>query len=308
MKSRKESIVFIGSGPVATQCLGLLAKNFDIEHIITKPRPPHHKGSVPVIELGEELSIPIDTVTNKIELDELIKTKPYQSKLAVLIDFGIIVSQAVIDYFPLGIINSHFSVLPDLRGPDPITFAILSGQKQTGVSLMFLVAGMDEGPIAGYTEQELHKTVTTPELTKTLIYLSDALLTSVIPSIFSGEEESVPQSITKRSVSYSHKLSKDDGVLDWTKPAAQLEREIRAYIGWPGSRTQLAGRDVIITAAHVADTLKLKVSAVKIENKQLYVGTSTTCLAIDRVKPAGKSEMDITAFISGYGSKVQENN
>ena len=145
MKSQK--LVFFGSGPVAASALRLLVKGFDIEAIITKPRPAHHRGEVPILAAAQELSLPIFTAANKQELDELFSTNPVSSRLAVLIDFGIIVSQKIIDYFPLGIINSHFSLLPQWRGADPITFAILSGQARTGVSLMLLVEAMDEGPL-----------------------------------------------------------------------------------------------------------------------------------------------------------------
>src|SRR5678815_2818348 len=113
MKKMSEPIVFFGSGPVAAKSLELLAKDFSIEAVITKPRPAHHRGEVPVLDLAAKLQLPIHTVTNKKTLDELIKTNPFSSDIAVLIDFGIIVSQDAIDYFPLGIVNSHFSLLPE---------------------------------------------------------------------------------------------------------------------------------------------------------------------------------------------------
>src|SRR5687768_5450622 len=124
MTSIDEPITFFGSGPVAAASLRLLAEDFTIEAVITKPRPAHHRGPVPVIELAEELGLKVYTAGNRRELDELFTGNPVRSSLAVLIDFGIIVSRQIIDYFPLGIINSHFSLLPEWRGADPITFAI----------------------------------------------------------------------------------------------------------------------------------------------------------------------------------------
>src|SRR5690349_4191168 len=136
MKKISEPITFFGSGPVAAESLRLLAQSFTIEAVITKPRPAHHKGSVPVLELAEKLQIPVRTASTKSELDALFDSRPVKSRVAILIDFGIIVSQQVIDYFEYGIINSHFSLLPEWRGADPITFSILSGQPRTGISLM----------------------------------------------------------------------------------------------------------------------------------------------------------------------------
>src|SRR5687768_10593623 len=132
MNKKSEPIVFFGSGPVAAESLRLLAQDFTIEAVITKPRAAHHKGDVPVLTLAESLGLPTETAYDKKSLDKLFETKAFKSRLGVLVDFGIIVSQAVIDYFPFGIVNSHFSLLPEWRGADPITFSILSGQKETG--------------------------------------------------------------------------------------------------------------------------------------------------------------------------------
>jgi len=176
MKKMSEPIVFFGSGPVAAESLRLLYEHTSIEAVVTKPRAAHHKGDVPVIALAEKLGLPVLTATDKRSLNELFATQPAKSKLAVLIDFGIIISQQVIDYFPLGIINSHFSLLPEWRGADPITFSILSGQQHTGVSLMVLTAGMDEGPLLAQAPYDITPDIDTPHLTSDLIELSDQLL------------------------------------------------------------------------------------------------------------------------------------
>lgn len=293
-----ETVVFFGSGPVAARSLELLAQNFEIEAVITKPKPAHHTGSFPVLEVAEKLQLPILTVTDKASLDTLMNTKPVHSRLGVLVDFGIIVSQVVIDYFPLGIVNSHFSVLPELRGADPITFAILSGQQSTGVSLMLLVAKMDEGPLLAYGEQPLDGTETTPELTARLILLSDALLRDMLP-IYAKQPQVAPQTITGREVSYSRKLTKEDGQIDWQKPAIQLEREIRAFIEWPKSHVTLGNTEVIITRATVAK-LQLTPGTIQVDQQRLLVGTSEQALEILELKPSGKAAMSAQAFLTGY--------
>lgn len=299
-----ESIVFFGTGPVAAKSLELLAKNFSIEAVITKPQPSHHRQSAPVIDTATRLGLKTLLVSNKQDLHQLFSTKPVTSKLGVLIDFGIIVPQEIIDYFPLGILNSHFSILPELRGADPITFAILSGQKQTGVSLMLIVEAMDEGPIVSYGEYNLSDDITTPKLTNDLINLSDALLSDALPRIFKEQLKGTPQAITGRSISYSRKLNKADGVIDWNKSAVQIAREIRAYYGWPNSRTQLAGKDITITKAHPMNG-HAKPGEVIITKKSLVIGCGTGLLRIERIKPAGKSDMPVDAFLAGYGSLLQ---
>jgi methionyl-tRNA formyltransferase len=308
MKKISEPIVFFGSGPVAAESLRLLAQIFTIQAVITKPRPAHHHGPVPVLELAETLQLQAHTVTNKKDLNALIATDPFpQIRLAVLIDFGIIVSQKIIDYFPLGIINSHFSILPEWRGADPITFAILSGQKTTGVSLMMLVEAMDEGPLVAYGEQPMNAfttPVTTPMLTDKLIQLSHTLLLNSLPRVLSGESKGgTSQDITGREVSYSRKLTKKDGSLDWHKPAVMLEREIRAFIEWPKSRAQFSNIDAIITKSHVIDVTGTA-GTIAIINKQPVVYCGEQALAIDMLKPAGKKEMTGGAFLAGYKSAL----
>lgn len=314
--SAKISVVFLGSGPVAAQSLKLLARHTTIEAVITKPRPVHHKGPVPVLDLCHGPESPctnVIEVTNKAELSAAVAHAGFTSRLGVVIDFGIIITQDVIDSFELGIINSHFSLLPQWRGADPITFSILSGQPVTGVSLMRITAGLDEGPLLAIGEYQFEGTETTPELTERLIALSDALLAHEIPRYASGQATLQPQEFCASSLGYSpepsfsRKLSKADGVLDFHKPALQLEREIRAFVGWPGSRAVIAGRDVVVTVAHVAPAQEhaLPPGMPWQAGKQFGFYTEDgTILVIDRLKPAGKSEMSAEAFLAGHRHRL----
>lgn len=298
MKKTSKPVVFFGSGPVAAESLRLLAQNFSIEAVVTKPRAAHHKGDVPVIRIAEQLNLPIHTVSNKRSLDELIAQDPFEGKIGILIDFGIIVSQKAIDYFPLGIVNSHFSLLPEWRGADPITFAILSGQKTTGVSLMMLVEAMDEGPLLGYGVYGLSDTITTPQLTAGLIELSDTLLTTIVPDYIEGHIAAQPQT-TEIEATYSRKLTKDDSIINWQKPADNIEREIRAFIEWPRSRATIANREVVVTSAHTID-LSGQAGTFAVIDKQLVAYCGDKALVIDTLKPAGKQEMTGQSFLAGY--------
>ncbi|HEX8226983.1 MAG TPA: methionyl-tRNA formyltransferase [Candidatus Saccharimonadales bacterium] len=323
MDTKDISVVFFGSGPVAARSLELLARNFTIEAVVTKPRPAHHKGDVPVLDLCASDTPPADTVltvSNKRELSELFAGTKFKSRVGVVIDFGIIISQDVIDAFPLGIINSHFSLLPEWRGADPITFSILSGQKQTGVSLMAIDAGLDTGRLLTFGVYDMDGTETTPYLSDYLVKLSDALLLKCLPQYVAGtlhasitQERAAATLGRSAEPTYSRKLTKEDGILDFSKPAVQLEREIRAYAGWPKSRTTIGDKEIVITAAHVvpaaavgntddspivaADTSP---GSLWRSGKKFGFYTSEGILAIDKLKPAGKQEMTAEAFIAGY--------
>ena len=309
MKKISETIVFFGSGPVAVESLEFLARHFTIEAIVTKPRPAHHKGDVPVLDIAEKLGLPVRTVTDKRSLDVLFDMKPFASRLGVIVDFGIIVSQKIIDYFPHGIINSHFSLLPEWRGADPITFAVLSGQKRTGVSLMLLAAALDEGLLLAQTPYDLPADITTPALTNALIEISNESLRTIIPLWLMGEIEAAAQELVTMAgstePSYSRRLTKEDGILDWQKPAEQLEREVRAYYGWPKSHTELAGKEIVVTKAHVVK-MDCIPGQIIIRGRSLSIGTKHNALGIDLLVPAGKKEMTATAFLAGYGNILQQ--
>ncbi len=291
------TLVFFGSGPVAAESLELLAKDFTIEAVVTKPQPTHHKEPFPVLELAKKLGLRTLTPGNKQELSELFAKQPVKSRVGVVIDYGIIIGQDVIDYFPLGIVNSHFSLLPRWRGADPISFAILEGDHETGVSLMLIDAKLDEGPLLAQRPLTITSGATTPSLTQELIQLSHDLLVETLPRYVSGQLKPRPQPDEKPT--YSRKLTKDDGIVDWRKPAVEIEHEIRAFLEWPKSRAKLGSTEVIITQAKVVSAT-LKPGQIQTEDKKLVVGTSQESLEILSLKPAGKPEMTAAAFLAGY--------
>ncbi|HEV2403331.1 MAG TPA: methionyl-tRNA formyltransferase [Candidatus Saccharimonadales bacterium] len=302
MKKTYEPILFFGSGPVAALSLAALAEKFTVEAVITKPAPAYYHGAIPVLEIAGRFGITVYPVNGKQELADCLTTHRIHARIGVLVDFGIILPQSVINYFPLGIVNSHFSLLPEWRGADPITFAILSGQKETGVSLMLVVEAMDEGPLLAQSTYKLPSNITTPQLTQALIELSNTEIAIVLPLYMQGELQPIPQNPSIRPT-YSRKLTKGDGYIDWHKSAVQLEREIRAYIEWPKSYTTLNGMSVIITEAHIRPESGLAGQVVTYRKMpQVFCGTQS--LIIDRIKPAGKKEMSGEEFLRGYQDRT----
>lgn len=297
-------IVFLGNGPVAAASLRSIAHDpqFDVRAVITKHRP-HRKDPAPVEELAHQLGLTTHFASSKRELDELLNSGAIDSFfVGVVVDYGVIISKQSIDKFEFGIVNSHFSLLPKWRGADPISFAILSGQPKTGVSLMVIDEGLDTGPLITQKTLAIEPEDTTPSLTDKLVDLSNNLLTQWLPKYLNKEVKPRKQPHPDRAT-YSHKLSKQDGLLDFTKSAAELEREVRAYAGWPKSRTQInldsGALDVIITKAHIEES-DLQPGQIQFTNNSLVIGTSSQALAIDYIQPAGKKEMPVQAFLNGY--------
>lgn len=229
----------------------------------------------------------------------LSELKPHESKLAVLAAYGKLIPQRVLDEFPLGIINVHPSLLPLHRGPTPIEQAMLDGVSKTGVSIMQLTAGMDEGPIYKQKSLQLSGAETKKQLTHTLQSLGAELLVSVLPEIAEGTLKPRQQPHPDRAT-YSHKISKEDGDIDWHKPAVILERQIRAFAGWPKSRTSLGGIPVVITRAAPVKLDNATPATLRVEKKRLLVGTGQDWLEILLLQPDGKKEMPAEAFLAGY--------
>lgn len=298
MKKMSEKVVFFGSGPVAAQALALLSQHVEIEAVITKPKPAHHRDDFPVLDEAEKRGQKLLTVTDKRSLSELFASRPVKSQIGIVIDFGIIIAQDVIDYFPFGIVNSHFSLLPHWRGADPISFAILEGDKKTGVSLMVIDAGLDTGKLITQKGLEIGVNETTVSLTKKLIELSNLLLIEYLPKYIMGDIKPHNQPHPDRAT-YSRKLTKEDGRIDWQKPARVLEREIRAFQGWPKSYAALASVDVIISAAKVVAGSG-KPSTLAANPKQLVIYCGQQALEIEKLKPRGKNEMSGLGFMNGY--------
>lgn len=305
------SIVFIGAGPVAAKSLRQIGSKFNVEAVITKKKADHHKDEPPVSLEAKNMGATIFEANTKKELDYIIEKNKFSSELAVLIDFGVIVSEGAINSFPRGIINSHFSLLPEWRGADPITFSILSGQSKTGVSLMLLNTGMDEGPILDQRTIDISPSDTGLTLTDKLINLSSEMLTDDIPRYLSGDINPISQIDYSKNKgldfnpSYSHKLTKLDGKVDWTKPAEVIEREIRAFQPWPKSYSSL-GNDLTVTLleASIESSLMLKPGQIKTDKNSLFIGTSTNALSIKNLQPAGKKNMTSAEFLRGYLNKL----
>lgn len=233
----------------------------------------------------------------------LSELKPHQAKIAVLAAYGHIIPQKVLDEFPLGIINVHPSLLPKYRGTSPIESAILNGDLKTGVSIMRLTAGMDEGPLYKQKTVHLNGQETKQELTTKLQQLSADLLYELLPKIYSQQLKARQQPHPVRAT-YSKKINKSDGLIDWSKPAEQLEREIRAYAGWPKSHASIDGKEVIIHSAHAVPTNGVGAVNGELEVIKdigvLMVNSSNGSLCIERLQPVGKKAMSVDEFIRGY--------
>lgn len=248
-----------------------------------------------IVQVANAHNIPVLSPKNLHEsVDEIAE---FGAEIGVLVAYGKIVPQAIIDLFPRGIINIHPSLLPLHRGSTPIESAILNDDSETGVSLMQLAAGMDSGPVYGQSIIQLNGDETKQQLADQLLNIGKDMVIELLPQILDGTLKPVAQDESKAT--YDSMIDKSASQLDWNKSSVQLEREVRAYAVWPRSRTNIYGIEVIITDSHVIDGIGVTGNIWK-DAKSLGFYTTDGILVIDKLIPIGKNEMDITSFLAGH--------
>lgn len=305
MTKTSATIVFFGNERLATGVTTqaptlrtLIDAGYHIVCVVANQEEVHSANAreLEIATVAREHQVPVLLPTRPTDIREQLQA--YHADVGVLAAYGKIVPQSIIDIFPRGIVNVHPSLLPLHRGPTPIESAILEGASQTGVSIMQLVKEMDAGPIFAQKAIVLHGSETKQKLTDTLLQEGAALLLDVLPGILDGSLRPTPQK--EENATYDNRLNKTEGVLDWQKPAVMLEREVRAFAHWPKSRATLAGKETVVTEAHVVPCSD-QPGSIRHTKKDLIIATAKDGLAIDRLKPAGKAEMTAAAFLAGYG-------
>lgn len=303
-KPRKVKIVYFGTGPISVATAEELNKYFDIEAIITKTDRAKPNGMLQPTLLADwarSHDLKIFKVENKASLDEVFKNNRFESKVGVVVDFGIIISEKVIDSFPKGILNSHFSLLPKYRGADPITAALLHGDKQTGVSIMLIEPTLDTGQLLVQETFTIPADMDIVGLEDSLTQLGAKLLVDIIPPYLEGVIEPTVQA--KAGISYTKMLKKEDGRLDPTKTATQLANQVRAFMAWPKSYFEQNTQRYIITQVKPTN-VKTESGKLTVKDNILYYGCKDGSLEILEIQPAGKPKMNAAAFVNGYSNSI----
>lgn len=288
-----QPIVFFGTEEHSLIALrGLVEANFPVTLVVTKPDAAKGRGkklAPPAVKVyAEAHAIPVLQPT---KLNDIIDDiKAFDNPVGVLVSYGKIIPKSMLDLFTPGIINVHPSLLPKYRGPSPIESAIVNRDSKTGVTIMCLVSAMDAGPIYYQVPYALDLTETKPELYNTLFSLGTNLLISKLSAILSGELQPIPQK--EADATYCALLSKADGDLDLAHlTPGEAEAHVRAYLGYPKTRTTIGKYSVIITKAHGVMTQKTPLD---------LACANGAFLSIDElIAPSGKT-MSGTEFLRGY--------
>lgn len=229
---------------------------------------------------------------------ELIQaTANIQADAGLLVSFGLMIPSVVLSRFRQPIINIHPSLLPRWRGASPIEATILAGDKQTGVSLIELTEELDAGPIIAQKMVFLKGNENRLQLFALLSKLGAQLFMDNLGKILSDETHTTPQN--EDDATYTHKVNKQEGQLDWEKSADELERQVRAYLGRPGSYTDIAGHRITVLSATSSIESGKPGTAFR-QGELLGIYCRRGSLILDQIQPAGGRAMSSSAFLNGH--------
>jgi methionyl-tRNA formyltransferase len=288
-------ILFLGTPEIAAIALDRVAHapQITLVGIVTQPDRPSGRGRAlqppPVkqraLDLG--LRVPIlqpETLRDPQVVAEIGALAP---DVGIVAAYGEILRRDMLRLPPAGYLNIHPSLLPRHRGPAPVTGAILAGDAEVGVSVMRLTPRMDAGPLLAQHREPLPDDARAGELTARLFGVGAQLLLDVLPAYLDGTLEAIPQD--EALATYTSLIQKQDGTIDWSLPAAQIERMTRAYDPWPGAQTLIRRQPLRIIAAQVVpETQDLPPGSLIERNARLYVATGAGALELVTVQPAGK--------------------
>lgn len=248
-------IVFMGTPDFAVASLKVLCEGgYDVVGVFTQPDRPKGRGNkvvmTPVKEYAVSRGIPVFQPQH-IRRDGLEDLQHLAPDLCVTAAFGQILSQAVLDVPPLGTINVHASLLPRHRGSAPINWAILQGDKEAGVTTMMTARGIDNGDMLLRAATPIQPGETAGELTERLSVMGASLLLDTLKALEAGTLTRIPQD--ESAMTYDPMLNKDMGVLDWTRPAAEIVNRIHGLNPWPGCTTPYEGQRLKLLRAEAAD-------------------------------------------------------
>lgn len=238
-------IVFMGTPAIAAACLRRIHEDgCDIVGVYTKPDTPKNRGmklSVSEVKAyAQEAGLPVFQPANYKDSETVDALRALKPDLILVVAYGRILPQAVLDIPPLGCVNIHASLLPALRGSGPVQWSILNGLDETGVTAMYLVEEMDAGDMIASRKTPIDPMETSAELMARLAELGADLLSETVRAIAAGTARRTPQDASQ--VTYAPMLSKDMAPVDWTKTPREIVDHVRGLIPWPVATTELAGK------------------------------------------------------------------
>lgn len=300
-------VVFMGTPAFAVASLeALAAAGHTVAAVYTQPDRPKGRGQElaisPVKEAALRMGLPVYQPERvRACVAELAS---FGAKAMVVVGYGQILPQAVIDLAPLGVVNVHASLLPLYRGAAPIQWAIANGETETGVTTMRIDAGLDTGDMLRKAETSIGPDETAVALSERLAVMGAELLIETLEMMERGQI--VPEPQDHSSATLAPILKKEDGAIDWSLPAAVIFNRLRGFTPWPGATTTFRGAGLKILAARVLEGAGLAPASLAFRDRQLVAGCGGgTALELVEVQPEGRKRVSGDSFANG--ARIVEN-
>lgn len=297
-------VVFLGTPEFAVPTLEkIIAAGHHVQEVITQPdRPKGRKQELfpsPVKVAALRHNLPVYQPERIRRPESVEHLKGLAPDVMVIVGYGQIIPQSIIDIPRLGIINVHASLLPELRGAAPIQWSVARGYPRTGVTTMRIDAGLDTGDVIDEWATEIGPDETAPELSVRLAEAGATILVQTLSNLEDGTARPVPQDHARATLAPI--LKKEDGRIDWQSPAQQIHNLIRGFQPWPGAHTVFRGQSLHIWRARLASRRSgLAPGALVHEGAVFATGGDGACLELLEVQLEGRKRMPAEIFANGH--------
>jgi len=300
-------VVFMGTPAFAVPILDMLVQaDYDLAAVVTRPDRQAGRGqrivASPVKEYATARGLPLlqpKTLRDAAVVQALHDLNP---EVIVVAAFGLILPPPVLALPPRGCINVHASLLPKYRGAAPIAAAVLAGELETGITLMLMDEGLDTGPVLAQARLPIAPDDTAGSLAEKLSRLGARLLSETLPRWLAGQVTPQPQDHSQATLVRTFK--KEHGRIDWTLPAIEIERRVRAFSPWPSAYTYWKGRLLKVLRAETVDLALPEPPGQVVAQDGVLVATGRGALALREVQLEGKRAMGIDEFVRGQRAFV----
>jgi methionyl-tRNA formyltransferase len=297
-------VVFLGTPDFAVPSLhALISAGHQVTDVFTQPDRPKGRdkevSESPVKRAARAAGLPVYQPERIRRTENVELLKRLAPEMIVVVGYGQIIPQTIIDLPKYGILNVHASLLPKYRGAAPIQWAIANGETETGVTIMQIDAGLDTGDMLLKRSVPIEADETAPELSGRLAPLGAKLLIETIERIAGNGLQREKQN--EAEATYAPVLKKEDGLINWSRTGTQIYNRLRGFAPWPGAYTTFRRQQLLLLGARVAGNLRLSQGELRAERRTLFVGCGEhTALELLEVQLAGKRPMSAQAFLNGY--------
>lgn len=296
-------IVFMGTPDFAVETLkAVYEAGHEIVLVVTQPdKPKGRSGALsfpPVKEWALEHNIEVFQPVKIRQQENIDYLSKYEADIFLVAAFGQILPKAILDMPRLGCVNVHASLLPKYRGAAPIQWAVINGEKIAGVTTMMMGEGLDNGDMLLKSELELDKDETGGSLFDKLAVLGGELAVKTIAALNAGEITPIPQNETEAT--HVGMIKKEMGLIDFKRPAIEIERLIRGLNPWPSAYTHIDGKTLKLWKATVVEGNGQPGEIIKVDKNSFIVSCGEAALQIEELQLEGKKRMLTADFLRGY--------